>query len=349
MSRARESTATITRTVAETREALTALPRPLGLVPTMGALHDGHLALARAAARECASVVMSIFVNPTQFGPNEDLAGYPRDEAHDAALASEAGVGLIFAPPATEMYRPGAATTVRVDGPLTTRYEAAERPGHLDGVATIVTKLLTIVAPERAYFGRKDAQQLAVVRKLVSDLDLPVEVVAVDTVREPDGLAMSSRNVYLTPEQRTKAAELHRALLAGRAVAAQGARAIVAEVTAKLVVGFPPYLELAADPDGPRRPLFSVDYVAVVDPDSFTPLDEPGPGAVRSEHLIIAAARLGEVRLIDNVAIGEAAVGEAAAGEEAVGEATVGEATFSQTTTPHEPDPRGGPASDQEE
>ncbi|MGZ4199786.1 MAG: pantoate--beta-alanine ligase [Thermoleophilia bacterium] len=329
MSRVRQGTATITRTVAETREALAALPRPLGLVPTMGALHEGHLALAGAAARECASVVMSIFVNPTQFGPGEDLARYPRDEAHDAALATEAGVTLIFAPPATEMYRPGATTTVHVDGPLTSRYEAAERPGHLDGVATIVTKLLTIVAPDRAYFGRKDAQQLAVVRRLVSDLDLPVEVVAVDTVREPDGLAMSSRNVYLTPEQRAKAAELHRALLAGRAVAAQGARAVVAEVTARLVVGFPPYLELAADPDGPQRPLFSVDYVAVVDPDSFAPLDELGPDAVKPENLIIAAARLDAIRLIDNVAVGEAA--------------------FPQTTTPHEPDPHGGPASDRKE
>ncbi len=236
---------------------------------------------------------------------------------------------MVFVPPAAEMYRPGAATTVHVDGPLAARYEAADRPGHLDGVATIVTKLLTIVAPDRAYFGRKDAQQLAVVRRLVSDLDLPVEIVPIDTVREPDGLAMSSRNVYLTPEQRAKAAELHRALLAGRAIAAQGARAIVAEVTGKLVVGFPPHLRLAADPDGPRRPLFSVDYVAVVDPDNFAPVDEPRPGAVPPESLIIAAARLGEIRLIDNV--------------------TVGEAASEQTITPHEPGPHGGPASDKKE
>jgi pantoate--beta-alanine ligase len=329
MNRTREGVAIVTRTVAETRETLAALPRPLGLVATMGALHEGHLALVRAAARECVAVVVSIFVNPTQFGPNEDLARYPRDEARDLALATAAGATLVFAPPAAEMYRPGAATTVHVDGPLATRYEAAERPGHLDGVATIVTKLLTIVAPDRAYFGGKDAQQLAIVRRLVSDLDLPVEIVAIDTVRGPDGLAMSSRNVYLTAEQRAKAAELHRALLAGRAVAAQGARAIVAEVTARLIIGFPPYLELAADPDGPRRPLFSVDYVAVVDPDSFAPVDELRPDAVRTEDLIIAAARLGEIRLIDNVAVGEAA--------------------SRQTTTPHEPDPHGGPASDQEE
>ncbi|HEX7525541.1 MAG TPA: pantoate--beta-alanine ligase [Gaiellaceae bacterium] len=234
------------------------------------------------------------------------------------------------APPASEMYWPGAATTVHVDGSLATHYEAAERPGHLDGVATIVTKLLMIVAPDRAYFGRKDAQQLAVVRRLAADLDLAVEIVPVDTVREPDGLAMSSRNAYLTAEQRAKAAEIHRALLAGRSVAGHGARAIVAEVIAKLVVGFPPYLVLADEPDDARqRPLFSVDYIAVVDPDSFAPVDQLLPGAVRPESLIIAAVRLGETRLIDNVAVGEAA--------------------FQQTTTPHEPDPRGGPAADQEE
>ncbi len=329
MNRARESTASVTRSVAETRKAVAALTRPVGLVPTMGALHEGHLALVAAAARECASVVVSIFVNPTQFGPDEDLARYPRDEARDVALATAAGAALVFAPPAAEMYRPGAATTVHVDGPLATDYEAAERPGHLEGVATIVTKLLAIVAPDRAYFGRKDAQQLAVVRRLVADLDLPVEIVAVETVREPDGLAMSSRNAYLTPEQRAKAGELHKALLAGREVAGDGVRAIVAEVTDKLVVGFPPYLETDDDPGDPRRPRFSVDYVAVVDPDGFAVVDEWRPDAVRPDSLIIAAARLGETRLLDNVAVGKAA--------------------SAQTTTPHEPDPHGGPASDQED
>ncbi len=323
------SAATITRTVAATREALAALPRPLGLVPTMGALHDGHLALVTTAARECASVAVSLFVNPTQFGPDEDLDRYPRDEARDVALAGAAGAGLVFAPPVAEMYRPGAATTVHVEGPLATRYEAAERPGHFDGVATVVTKLLSIVAPERAYFGRKDAQQLALVRRLAADLDLPVEIVGVDTVREPDGLAMSSRNVYLTADVRAKAAELHQALLAGRAVAGDGARAIESEVTAKLVLGFSPYADDADDPHGRLRPRFSVDYVAVVEPDTFEALAELQADDVRPESLIIAAARLGDIRLIDNIAVGEAA--------------------SRQTTTPHEPDPRGGPASDPEE
>jgi len=312
---------TIARTIAEARAALADLPRPVGLVPTMGALHEGHLALVAAAARECATVAVSIFVNPTQFAPGEDLARYPRDEARDVALASGAGATFFFAPAVAEMYREGAATTVHVDGPLAGRYEAAQRPGHFDGVATIVTKLLTIVAPERAYFGRKDAQQLAVVRRLVADLDPPVEIVAVETVREADGLAMSSRNVYLTAAERAKAPELHRALLAGRAVAGQGARAVVNEVIARLVIGFPSRLA-AADADAPRRPAFSVDYVAVVDPASFAPVDEAG--AVPPESLIVAAARLGATRLLDNVAVGAATPDD---------------------TIPDEPDPHRGPAS----
>ena len=215
----------VTRTVAETRRVLAALPRPLGLVPTMGALHDGHLALVHSAAAECATVAVSIFVNPTQFGPDEDLARYPRDEARDVGLAAAAGAGLVFAPSAAEMYPPERATTVRLEGPPAAGFEAAQRPGHFDGVATIVTKLLTIVAPDRAYFGRKDAQQLAVVRRLVADLDLPVAIVAVDTVREADGLAMSSRNAYLTPAERAAAPALRRALLAGRAAAGRGSAA----------------------------------------------------------------------------------------------------------------------------
>ena len=319
---ARANSVTIARTIAEARAALAALPRPLGLVPTMGALHDGHLALVAAAARECAAVAVSIFVNPTQFGPGEDLARYPRDEARDVALAAGAGATTVFAPAVAELYRDGAATTVHVDGPLADRYEAAERPGHFDGVATVVTKLLTIVAPDRAYFGRKDAQQLAVVRRLVADLDLPVEIVPVATVREPDGLAMSSRNAYLTPAERAKAPELHRALLAGRELAAEGARAVVNEVTARLVIGFPSRLAVADDPDAPRRPAFSVDYVAVVDPASFAPIDEAG--AVPPESLIVAAVRLGATRLLDNVAVGTATPDDA---------------------IPDEPDPHRGPAS----
>lgn len=330
-------TASLTRTVAQIRDVVVRLPRPVGLVPTMGALHEGHLALIRTAADECASVVVSIFVNPTQFGPGEDFARYPRDEARDVALVSSSGADAVFAPPTTEMYHDRAATTVSVAGPLTALFEGAERPGHYDGVATVVTKLFAIVSPDRAYFGRKDAQQLAVIRRLVDDLDLPVEIVPVETVREPDGLAMSSRNAYLTAEQRAKAPELQRALLAGRAVAAHGPRAVVNEVTTKLVLGFPPYLEPLGDPDAPPRVQFSVDYVAVVDPDTFQRVEErhrdeelsgvaTGSVRLRSTDLIIAAARLDETRLLDNVAIGEPT-----------------------TEASHEPDPQAGPASHEEE
>ena len=271
------------------------------------------------------------------------------------------------------MYRPGAVTTVHLGGPLAMLYEAAERPGHFDGVATIVAKLLSIVGPRRAYFGRKDAQQLAVVRRLTADLDLPVEICAVDTVREPDGLALSSRNVYLTPAQRAKAPELYRALQAGRARAADGARAIVAEVTAKLVIGFPPYLRLADDPDDPP-PAFSVDYVAVVDPLSFAAaggqlgtvvpeasasgaaVSAAATDAVAPGSLIIAAARLGAIRLLDNVAVGPAtsetsdlqASDPRVSDPDTIGNAARRPAATQHTTTPQEPHPHGGAASKEE-
>jgi pantoate--beta-alanine ligase len=318
VSAARHATTTVVRTVAETRAAVAASERPVGLVPTMGALHDGHLALIAAAARECATVVVSIFVNPTQFGAGDDLARYPRDEARDVALAAGAGATFVFAPAVADMYLPGAAASVHVAGPPAVGYEAAQRPGHFDGVATIVAKLFTIVAPERAYFGRKDAQQLAVVRRLVADLDLPVEIVAVDTAREPDGLARSSRNVYLSAAQRADAAGLHRALVAGRAAAADGAGAVVAAVTAEL-----------------QTAGLAIDYVAVVDPDSFAPTSD----ALRPNDLIVAAVRLGETRLLDNIAIGAAVP--------AVTTATTA-AAAANTTSP-EPDPRRGPASHDKE
>ena len=336
MTRDPATTAVIARTIADVRAVIADLPRPLGLVPTMGALHEGHLALVRAAAAECAAVAVSVFVNPTQFGPDEDFARYPRDEAHDVTLVTAAGADVVFAPAAGEMYRPGAATTVRVGGELTTRFEAAMRPGHFDGVATVVTKLLDIVRPDRAYLGRKDAQQLAVVRRVVDDLDLPVEVVPVDTVREPDGLAMSSRNAYLTVPERAKAPELYRALLAGREVAASGPRAIVDEVTAKLVVGFPPYIRAADEVDGPPRPVFSVDYVAVVDPDTFEAITDSSAATLRPDSLIVTAARLGETRLLDNVEVGEGALG-------------YHPQHHTDEPIPQEPDPPAGPASDQEE
>ena len=193
------------------RAALAWRPRPVGLVPTMGAFHDGHLALFRAARADCATVVVSLFVNPAQFGPLEDLARYPRDEERDAALAAEAGADLLFAPPREELYPPGFQTWVEVEE-LGSRLEGEHRPGHFRGVATICLKLFNIVRPDRAYFGQKDAQQVAVVRRLVRDLDLELEIRTVPTVRDPDGLALSSRNTYLSAEERRRALALPRAL-----------------------------------------------------------------------------------------------------------------------------------------
>jgi pantoate--beta-alanine ligase len=237
----------------------------VGLVPTMGALHDGHRALLRAARAECDRVVMSLFVNPTQFGPGEDFDRYPRDDARDRAIAATEGVDEVYSPGVAGMYPEGFSTSVSV-GELSRRYEGAHRPGHFDGVATVVLKLLQRVRPQVAYFGRKDAQQLAVIRRMVTDLDVPVEIRPVATVRDHDGLAISSRNAYLTPDERRAAPSLHRALLARNPSLCEG----------------------------------EVDYLAVVDPATFDPVP-PGPGA-----LVIGAARFGTTRLIDNIALEEA-------------------------------------------
>jgi pantoate--beta-alanine ligase len=283
----------VARTVAAARAALAGLPRPLGLVPTMGALHDGHLALVGAAGAECPAVAASIFVNPTQFGQGEDYEAYPRNEERDLDLLRTQGVELVFAPSVAEMYSPGAATLVHVGGTLTAAYEAAHRPGHFDGVATVVLKLVLITGCDRLYIGEKDAQQLAVVRRLTADLDVPVEVVGVPTLREPDGLAMSSRNAYLDAAQRSQAPRLYGALRAGAAAcdAAATAQGVVAAVAAALGAA-----DAGAAADGSAAPPLSLDYAAVVDPDTFEPVAEPRPG-----HLIVAAARLGSVRLIDNL------------------------------------------------
>jgi pantoate--beta-alanine ligase len=198
------------RTIAELRAEL-AGRTGIGLVPTMGAFHDGHLALIRAARKECETVVVSVFVNPAQFAAGEDFERYPRDEARDAALAEEAGVDLLFAPTVDELYPPGYETWVEVEE-LGAILEGLHRPGHFRGVATVCCKLFNVVRPERAYFGQKDAQQVAVVRRMVRDLNVDVEIRAVPTVRDPDGLALSSRNVYLSPEQRAQALTLPRAL-----------------------------------------------------------------------------------------------------------------------------------------
>ena len=272
----------VCHTVESFRAARAGAASPLGLVPTMGALHEGHLSLVHQARAECAAVTMSIFVNPTQFGPHEDFSRYPRPIERDLALAEAAGVDLVFNPSVEEMYPPGHSTSVEVGGP-TLRWEGERRPGHFRGVATVVTKLFTIVAPQRAYFGAKDFQQSAVIRRLVADLNLPVEVVVCPTVREPDGLALSSRNVYLTAEERPVASALHRALQTGRQLIAGGTR------DARTV-------QRAMQAVLDDTPGVTVDYVAVVDPATLEPLDQID----RPAHGLIAA-RLGNVRLIDNL------------------------------------------------
>ena len=290
----------VARTVPEVRAALSELPRPLGFVPTMGALHAGHLSLVDAARASCARVAASIFVNPTQFGRDEDLERYPRDEARDLRLLEEAGVAVVFAPTADEMYPEGFASNVRVGGALTESFEGASRPSHFDGVAVIVTKLLGVMQPDVLFLGEKDAQQLAVVRRVVRDLDLPVEVAGVPTLREPDGLAMSSRNVYLTAEQRAVAPDLYRALLAGAAAAgAPGAAAkdVVVAATSALLLPEGP-LDPDAIDDALAHPRFELEYAAVVDEDTFVP---EGPLGPRSR--LVVATRLGSTRLIDNISV----------------------------------------------
>ena len=249
----------------------------------MGAFHAGHRSLMRAARGECDLVVVSLFVNPTQFGPNEDLAGYPRDEAGDASAAAAEGVDLLFAPAVDEMYPEEPRTTVHVGG-LTDRLCGASRPGHFDGVTTVVAKLFSIVGPCRAYFGRKDAQQLAVVRKMARDLDLPVEVVGCPLVREPDGMAMSSRNAYLDDEQRSAATVLSRALHDTATHATAGQRAESVRALVRELVG--------------AEPLVDLEYVEVVDASTLEPIDE-----LTGEALVALAARVGRARLIDNCTI----------------------------------------------
>src|SRR3954466_8414108 len=209
------------RTIAELRAELADAPRPVGLVPTMGFFHDGHLSLMRAARASDATVVVSLFVNPAQFGPNEDLEAYPRHEDRDLALAEAAGVDIVFAPSVQEVYPDGFDTTVEVGG-LTEPLDGAARPGHFKGVTTIVTKLLNMVGPDAAYFGQKDGQQALVISKLVRDLNIPVRIEVCPTVREADGLALSSRNAYLTDDERRRATGLSRALRAAEQVVADG-------------------------------------------------------------------------------------------------------------------------------
>lgn len=277
----------VVRTVEDLRAVRRTLPGPVGFVPTMGALHRGHISLVEAARGECASVVASIFVNPTQFGPNEDLARYPRPEAQDLALLEGAGVALAFLPTVDVMYPEGNVTRVRVGG-IAERLEGASRPGHFDGVATIVTKLFNLVQPDLAYFGRKDAQQLAVIRQMVRDLDQPVEIVGCPTVRDEDGLALSSRNVYLSPEERAQALSLSRGLRRAKAVYDDGIRD--APSLRQFVVD-----EISA------QPLANIDYVSLADASTLEELTGP----IITPALLSLAVRFGTTRLIDNVTLGE--------------------------------------------
>jgi len=273
-------------TIAEFRAARRRLAGTLGLVPTMGYLHQGHLELVRRARSECEHVAVTIFVNPAQFGPAEDLQRYPRDLERDLRLLEHAGVELVFAPAAGEMYPPGYSTWVEVEG-VTAPLEGARRPGHFRGVATVVCKLFNIAAAERAYFGQKDAQQTVVVRRMARDLDIPTEVVVVPTVREVDGLAMSSRNVYLDREQRAAAAVLYRALRRAEALWESGERD--AET---LRAGMRE--TLAAEP------LADPDYVSVADAETL----REAHGAIAGPVLASLAVRFGATRLIDNLRLG---------------------------------------------
>jgi len=260
----------------------------VALVPTMGALHEGHLTLAREARRHAEFVAASVFVNPTQFGPSEDLARYPRDLDGDGRKLASCGVDLLFAPPVEVMYPAGEQIRVQV-GSLAAPLCGAFRPGHFEGVATIVTKLFALVGPAVAVFGRKDYQQLQVIRRLVRDLLLPVEVIGVPTVREADGLAMSSRNLYLQPDERQRALGLVRGLRAAAALFAQGERRAGVLQAAALA----PVEAIAT----------RIDYVSVAEPDTLAVLD--GDSLVGDRALVAIAARVGATRLIDNTVLGE--------------------------------------------
>lgn len=272
------------RTIAEVRAAVRearAAGKTIGLVPTMGAFHAGHLSLMREARANDGFVVVSLFVNPTQFGPSEDLSAYPRDEERDAALAEAEGVDVLFAPDPAEIYPDGFATTIHIDGVTAVLDGAARGAFHFDGVATVVAKLFGIVAPDAAYFGQKDAQQILVIRRLVRDLNIDVRIVACPIVREADGLAMSSRNVYLDPDARRQATALNRALDAAAAVAYAGERDAVAIVAAARAV---------LDDAG-----IAPEYLELRSADDLTPV-----ATLETEALLAVAARVGSARLIDN-------------------------------------------------
>jgi len=275
----------LARSISELRTLRAGLPEPVGFVPTMGFLHDGHLSLVRRSHKECASTAVSIFVNPAQFAPSEDLAAYPRDLDRDLGLLEKAGADLVFAPASDrEIYPSGYATWVSVDG-ITERLEGASRPTHFRGVTTVVAKLFCLVRPQRAYFGQKDAQQALVIDRLIADLNFDIGLVVAPTVREPDGLAMSSRNTYLSPAERRAAPVLRRALDLAESLWESGERSAASIRTRMLDL-------LAAEP------LARVDYVSVADPGTLYEME-----TIERRALVSLAVRIGTTRLIDNTVL----------------------------------------------
>ncbi len=278
----------VTREIAAARAAVAAARRSgrrIGFVPTMGALHAGHLSLVEAAKHDATYVVVSIFVNPTQFGPQEDFARYPREEAGDLRKCEQSGADLVFIPAVTEMYPAGGGLSAVHVARLTETLCGPIRPGHFDGVATVVGKLFNIVQPDRAYFGQKDAQQLAVIRRMSRDLDWPIEVVGCPTMREPDGLALSSRNAYLSADERQRATALYRALLAAQE-RIQGGERDAQAVTAAM-------RRVLAEAEPAQ-----IDYAAVADPDTMQLVT-----CIEGPVLVAVAVRIGPTRLIDNVLV----------------------------------------------
>ena len=274
----------VIETVADFRAVERSCPRPLGLVPTMGYLHEGHLSLVRRSRSDNATAAASIFVNPTQFAENEDLSTYPRDMEGDLEKLRREGVDLVFAPSASEIYPPGFDTSIDV-GTIARGLEGEHRPGHFAGVATVVCKLLTIVRPDNVYFGQKDAQQCLVVKRLNADLNLGANVVVMPTVRDPDGLALSSRNAYLSPEDRQSALSLSRALRLAETLCAEGVRD-TATIRSQMMMVLN------------TEPVASIDYVSIADAETLeelTTIDRPA--------LVSLAVRVGSVRLIDNVVV----------------------------------------------
>ncbi len=274
----------VIESIADMKRLRHELAVPVGFVPTMGYLHEGHLALVRQARAENPSVVVSIFVNPAQFGPQEDFTKYPRDPQRDLALLEGEKTDIVFMPSAAEMYPPRFSSWVEVEK-VTERLEGASRPGHFRGVTTVVAKLCNIVQPTRAYFGQKDAQQAIVIKKMAADLDMNLEIITVPTVREPDGLAISSRNTYLNPEQRRAATVLYQALGLAQKLWSQGERD--AEKLRREM------LALIR-----KEPLAEVDYVSIADAETLEELDKVNPPA-----LVSLAVRIGKTRLIDNIVL----------------------------------------------